>query len=133
MDSSSINLPGSQIDGVSFASGTLRIHFSRAYIIKSMTGSVERTRWWQAGDLVIENAELNSDELPAGPLVCAGGDVSENIYTYRDMIPVPLESRGSVGCKLKFENRAEVLEARGDAVRLELRDVAKYIEHIIPA
>ena len=132
MDSSSINLPGSQIEGISLESGTLRVHFSRAYIIKTMTGSVERTRWWQAGDLVLEDAELSGGELPTGPLVCAGGDVVENIYTYRDMIPVPLESRGSAGCKLKFEGSGQVLEARGSAVRLEMKDVAKYIEHIIP-
>ncbi len=132
MDSSSINLPGSEIEGISLESGTLRISFSRAYIIKTMTGSVERTHWWQAGDLVIEDAQLSGGELPPGPLVCAGGDVVENIYTYRDMIPVPLESHGSARCKLAFEGRDELLEASGSAVRLEMREVPKYIEHIIP-
>jgi len=132
MDSSSINLPDSEVAGISLESGALRVHLSRAYIIKTMTGSVERTRWWQAGDLVIDDAEVISGDLPEGPLVCAGGDVVENIYTYRDMVPVPLESRGSAGCKLRFEGHAEPLEARGSAVRLEMRDVAKYIEHIIP-
>jgi hypothetical protein len=132
VDSSSINLPGSEIDSISLDdAGTLRVHFSRAYIIKTMTGSVERTRWWQAGDLVIEDANLATSQLPAGPLVCAGGDVVENIYTYRDMIPVPLESRGSAGCKLRFEGCSDVLEARGSSVRLEMRETAKYIEHLV--
>ena len=132
MDSSSINLPGSEVSGVSLDSGTLRVHFSRAYIIKTMTGSVERTRWWQAGDLVIEDAEISAGGIPEGPLVCNGGDVVENIYTYRDMIPVPLDSRGSARCKLGFEGHPQPLEAIGSAVRLEMRDVPKYIEHIIP-
>ena len=132
MDSSSINLPGSEIEGTSLESGKLRVHFSRAYIIKTMTGSVERTRWWQAGDLVIDDAKVKSGGLPDGPLVCAGGDVVENIYTYRDMVPVPLESRGSAACKLRFEGQPDVFEAQGSAVRLEMHDVAKYIEHIVP-
>lgn len=132
MDSSSIDLAGSEIESVSLEAGILRVRFSRAYIIKTMTGSVERTRWWQAGDLVLKDVELNG-ELPEGSLVCAGGDVVDNIFTYRDMIPLPLDSRGSARCKLAFEHRSERLEASGSSVCLEMHDVPKYIEHIVPA
>lgn len=131
MDSSSIELPGSEIAAITLQGGELRIHFSRAYIIKTMTGSVERTRWWQAGDLVLEDAEVWG-ELPQGPLVCGGGDVSENIYTYRDMIPIPLQSRGRARCLLRFRDSDRILRAEGRGVRLELDAVAKYIEHLRP-
>lgn len=132
MDSSSIELPGSLIESIELAAGVLRIRFSRAYIIKTLTGSVERTRWWQAGDLILEGAEVE-DELPRAPLVCAGGDVAENIYTYRDMIPIPLSSRGHTRCDLRFVGMAEHLIASGRAIRLEMVGVPRYIEHIRPA
>ena len=107
------------------------MHFSRAYIIKTMTGSVERTQWWQRGELIIGGAEVEG-EIPAGPLVLSGGDVGENVYTYRDMIPIPLNSRGRAHCDLKFGDGSQRLRARGDSVRLEMAGTAKYIRHIRP-
>ena len=131
MDSSSIDLPGSEIESIELDNGVLRVRFSRAYIIKTMTGSVERTRWWQAGDLVMEGAEVEG-ELPRCPLVCAGGDVGENVYTSRDMIPLPLDSRGRTHCALSFEGSDQKLIANAQTVRLEMRDAPKYMEHIRP-
>lgn len=131
MDSSSIQLSGSQIDAISFEEARLRVRFSRAIIIKTMTGSVERTRWWQSGDLVLEQAELQS-QAPPGPLTCAGGDIDDNLYTYRDMIPLPLESRGRIGCRLAFRDSEEELIATGEALRMEMQGVPKYIEHMRP-
>jgi hypothetical protein len=131
MDSSSIELPGSEIESIRLEDGCLRVRFSRAYIVKMMTGSPERTRWWQAGELVMEGAEAEG-AVPAGPLVCEGGDVEENIYTYRDMIPVPLDSRGRTACDLSFRGTDDHLVVRGETVRLELVDVPKYIEHLRP-
>jgi hypothetical protein len=131
METSSIELPGAQIDGIELAGGTLRLHFPRVHIIKTMTGSVERTRWWQAGDLVIEAAEPLAP-LPRAPVVCAGGDIDENVYTYRDMIPIPLNGRGRVGCDLRVADSEVRICVRGEAVRLEMDGVPKYIEHIRP-
>jgi len=132
MDSSSIELPGSEIESVTLQDGCLRIHFSRAYILKTMTGSQERTRWWQSGDLVMDGAKAESD-LPAGPLICDGGDIDDNIYTYRDMIPLPLESRGHTRCDLRFRGTDARLVVTGETLRLEMTEVPKYIEHLRPA
>ena len=155
MDSSSIRLPGSELAGISFVDGTLRIDFARAYIIKTMTGSAEKTLWWQAGALILDNAELlaplpqsgsepesesGSDpasEPDSGPesepvLICDGGDIDENVYTYRDMIPIPLESRGQCRCDLKLRGRDARISAQGETIRLEMQAVPKYIEHIRP-
>ena len=131
MDTSSIDLPGSEIESIELRDGVLRVHFSRANITKTMTGSVERTRWWQAGDLVLEGAEAETEILPS-PLVCAGGDVTENIYTYRDMIPMPLDSRGYARLKLAFQGTDRLFVATGTAVRLDMDGVAKYLGHIRP-
>ena len=132
MDSSSIELPGSEIEGILVDGDTVRVRFSRAYIVKTMTGSVERTRWWQRGDLVMRDARVEGG-VPGGPLVCAGGDVFDNVYTYRDMVPVPLETRGRTGCRLKFEGLDRDLEVSAGETRLEMEDVPKYIEHLRPA
>lgn len=129
MDSTSIALPGSRIAAVETRGGTVRIEFEPAYLIKSMTGSTERTRWWQNGALVFEGAELDGGQpLPELPAECSGGDVGENVYTYRDMIPVPLESRGHAHCVLNVGGTQ--IRVTGSAVRLEMRDVPKYIEHL---
>lgn len=129
MDRSSIELPGSEIDSVSLKDGRLRLHFSRAYIVKTMTGSAERTRWWQQGELIMDGAQAEG-ELPEGPLVCAGGDVEENVYVYRDMIPLPLASYGRTRCDLRFRAMPARLVVNGETVRLEMAGVPKYIEHI---
>jgi hypothetical protein len=129
MDSSSVELPGSEIGAVSFQNGCLRIHFSRAYIVKTMTGSPERTRWWQSGDLIMEGAQPRTP-LPAGAMVCEGGDIDDNIFTYRDMIPIPLDTRGRTRCELRLRGASQRLVAEGAALRLEMEDVPKYIEHI---
>ena len=131
LDSSSIELPGSEIESVTIDGDTVRVRFSRARIVKTMTGSVERTRWWQRGDLVMEEAMLDG-EVPDTPAVCAGGDVYDNVYTYRDMVPVPLETRGRTGCSLRFEGTDRRLDVSAGETRLEMEDVPKYIEHIRP-
>jgi len=128
MDTASIELPGTEIGSISLTDGTLRLHFPKARIIKTMTGSTERTLWWQAGDLVIDGAQLPGP-LPATPIVCASGDIDANLYTYRDMIPLPLSTRGRVGCDLKLSDGSR-FQASGDAIHLEMDGIAKYVEHI---
>jgi len=129
MDSSTIELVGSRILGVAVDGGTVRVRFEPAYIVKSMTGSTERTRWWQNGELVLEGAEVDGD-LPPLPANCLGGDVGENVYTYRDMIPVPLRSRGRVRCDLRVEGSEAHIRVTGSAIELRMEDVPKYIEHV---
>ncbi|MEJ2466193.1 MAG: hypothetical protein P8045_10890 [Candidatus Thiodiazotropha sp.] len=57
MDSTTIELPGSEIESITLQDGKLIIRFSRAYLVKTLSGSVERTRWWQAGSLIFDEAE----------------------------------------------------------------------------
>ena len=131
MDTSSIDLPGSEIESIRQDGGRVVVRFSRAYIIKTMTGSVERTRWWQAGELIFEGAELTAPP-PACPCVCAGGDVGENVYTYRDMIPIPLKSRGRAHCDLRFRDTDTRLQIQAEGVELSMEERPYYIEHLKP-
>lgn len=129
MDSSTIELVGSNIQEVAIDGGAVRVRFAPAYIVKTLTGSVERTRWWQNGELVFDGASVEGD-LPALPAICLGGDVGENVYTYRDMIPIPLRSRGHVRCDLRVEGSEARIRVSGAAVDLRMEDVPKYIEHV---
>ncbi len=129
MDSSTIELPGSEISGVTIDDETISVHFERVTIIKTMTGAFERTRWRQQGNLVFEGAQL-IDDLPSFPALCSGGDVGENVYTYRGMIPIPLESHGAAHCDLKIEGSDRHIRIQALAVRLDMIDTPKYIEHI---
>ncbi len=129
MDSTTIDLPGCEIESITVEAGVVNIRFSRAYLIKTMSGSDERTRWWQAGSLLFDDAEVDGD-LPACPCVCDGGDVGENVYTYRDMIPLPLQSQGRAHCKLKFRDSNQLLQVIAGGVKLQMDDRPHYIEHI---
>jgi hypothetical protein len=131
MDSTSIELSGSTITGIEIDGETIRVRFEPAYLVKTMTGSVKRTRWWQNGALIFNGASLDDEQpVPGFPAECTGGDVGENIYTYRDMVPVPLESHGHAHCALTFDQGAIRIE--GTAVSLELEGVPKYISHLRP-
>jgi len=132
MEISNIELPGLEVESIGFEGDDLILRFSRAYIIKTISGSEERTKWWQAGDLVFEKAEIEGG-LPPCPAVCAGGDVGENIYTYRDMIQIPLQEEGQAHCNIGFEGTEDRLKVRAASrVRLRMQDRPRYIEHIKP-
>ena len=135
MDASSIQIAGTELAGATWAAGQVRVQLARALIVKTMTGSVEQTLWWQAGALVIGGVE---EEPPAEGLdqlqgaICERGDIDDNEYTYRNMIPIPLRSRGRIGLELHLRDGRQPLRVRGATIELKLRDTPKYIEHVRP-
>lgn len=129
MDSSSIQIADTEIAGATLVEGEFRLHLARALIVKTMTGSVEQTLWWQAGALVIGTVNAASG-LPAEQARCERGDLDDNEYTYRNMLPIPLESRGRIRLELYLEARTEPLIVEGQTLRLELHDTPKYIKHL---
>ncbi|WP_456378481.1 hypothetical protein [Thiolapillus sp.] len=130
MDLTSIELPGSRITDIRLIDDEVRIRFEPAYLIKTMTGSEERTKWRQNIELVFENGELLEGGTMELPGVCQGGDVGENIYTYRDMIPIPLESRGQAHCDLGVAGSSLRIRVQAEGVRLVCDGMPKYIEHL---
>jgi len=129
MDSSYIELKGSEIELIESTSARVRLAFPRALIIKSMTGSQERTRWSQAGVLVLEDVSLPPD-LNEGAVICSGGDIDDNVYTYRDMIPIPFSSRGLIRCALRLDGTPSILLVEARSARLEMEGVPKYLDHL---
>jgi hypothetical protein len=106
------------------------LHFTRALILKTMTGAVEQTLWWQAGDLRIGGVERVEGELPQSHALCERGEIDDNQYTYRNMIPIPLRSRGHIRLELHLRDQARPLIVTGRAIALVLRETPKYIRHI---
>ncbi len=130
MDLTSIELPGSIIADIKVLDEEVRVRFEPAYLIKTMTGSDERTRWRQNIELVFDNGELLEGGTIDIPATCSGGDVGENIYTYRDMVPIPLESRGQAHCDLGVEGSSLRIRVQAEGIRLDREGLPKYIEHL---
>jgi hypothetical protein len=129
MDASYIDLPGSEIESIVKEEDRVVVRFSRAFVIQTMTGAKESTRWHQAGNLIFTGGQLETDP-PQGKLICEGGDVGENVYTYRDMIPIPLTSQGHAHCDLRFRDNDYRLRIQAAGVTLAMEDRPYYIEHI---
>lgn len=130
MDSTSVELNGSTIGALSQDDDLVRVTLAPAFLIKTMTGSDERTRWTQNLVLEFTDAEVVSGADIALPAQCQGGDVGENVYTYRDMIPVPLESRGRAHCLLRIQGSDQVLRVQAAGVKLIAEGRPEYVEHI---
>lgn len=129
MEINSIDLTTSKIAAVQIDGDTIQVIFEPAYIVRTMTDAIEKSLWYQNGALVFEGASLETADLPDFPADCAGGDVVENVYTYRDMVPIPLSSRGDVHCSLKVAGTDKTIDIRGTVVRLDMLANPKYVKH----
>lgn len=124
-----LSLPEANVERVELDDQTLRIHLREFFTFVSLTGSSEQTQWRQSGVLILENAKLDH-ELPQGAVVLAGGDIHDNSYTYRDRVPLPLDTRGQVGCTLHIAGSHAILAATGTRLRLETVGERRYMAHV---
>jgi hypothetical protein len=131
MDSRSIQIADSELSEIKLTEQTLVLKFCRLYIIETMTGAKERVLWWQKGELIVGQAHL-VQPLPTTPppYICTTGDIDDNIYTYRDMIPIPLNTKGQIRCQLQFQNHTELLCVRAGTLTLVLHDQPHYLRHM---
>lgn len=123
-----LSLPEARVEAVEQDGERIRIRFQQYFLFEGLTGSDQETQWRQAGSLVFEQAEIVSGAPAVG--VLRGGDLQDNAYLYRDRVPLPLDSRGQVGCSLRFEHAAAPLEIRGARVRLEPEGERRYLGHV---
>jgi hypothetical protein len=94
-----------------------------------MEGAFENSLWTQAIDLVIRDATLEG-RLPDCPCVISGGDLTDNIYTYRNHAPLPIRWRGDVECKLVVAGVADEFSLRGTGLEAQPLEHPRYIKHI---
>ena len=126
---SSIQLPGARLERIEHEIDSLTLYFSQLHLVQVMEDAFQDSLWTQAGKLVIRNVEIDG-ALPACPCELKGGDMTNNIYTYRDHAPLPIDWKGSVGCKFTLAGSGAVFSADGTAMRMEMIDHPRYIRHI---
>ena len=126
---SSLQLPGARLERIEQDDDTVTLHFSLIHLVQVMEGAFQDSLWKQACTLVIRNVEIDG-ELPQCPCEIQGGDMTDNIYTYRDHAPLPINWNGSVGCKFTVAGSNATFSIDGTAMKMEMLDHPRYIRHI---
>jgi hypothetical protein len=126
---SSLQLPGARLERIEQDDDTVTLHFSLIHLVQVMEGAFQDSLWKQACILVIRNVEIDG-ELPQCPCEIQGGDMTDNIYTYRDHAPLPINWNGSVGCKFTVAGSNATFSIDGTAMKMEMLDHPRYIRHI---
>ena len=108
---------------------SITLHFSKVFLVQEMEGAIEDSLWTQAVSLTIRDIEIDG-ALPDCPCEISGGDITNNIYTYRDHAPLPIDWRGDVRCKLVTRDSGSSVTISGESMQLEQIDHPRYIRHI---
>ncbi|MGD2112167.1 MAG: hypothetical protein PVI50_02190 [Gammaproteobacteria bacterium] len=124
-----LQLPGAELASIERDDTTVTLHFSLFHIVREMENAFDDSLWTQAGRLVIRYTGI-SGELPDCPCRLAGGDLVNNIYTYRNHAPLPIDWRGSVSCRLAIEGEPSSVTIDGSAMQLERIEHPRYIRHV---
>ncbi|MDH3979628.1 MAG: hypothetical protein OEU91_03845 [Gammaproteobacteria bacterium] len=124
-----LQLPGARLESIDRdGDDSITLHFSKVFLVQDMEGAIEDSLWTQAVSLTIRDIELDG-ELPDCPCEISGGDLTNNIYTYRDHAPLPIDWRGEVYCKLAIDGKAGKVTISGESMQLEQLDHPRYIKH----
>lgn len=132
MTGSVLQFPDSTVESItSRADGSVAVRFNRAFLVKSegIPYADASTLWTQAGELVVEDAELRG-EAPQLPARLTGGSIEFNGYKFLDMVQIPLAAEGYAELTIRFDGQAEALVVSGSGARLLLDDIAKYVKHM---
>ena len=124
-----LQLPGAQLASIDQAGDTFTLHFSRVELIQEMEGAIQDSLWTQAVTLTISGAELTG-QLPACPCEISGGDLVNNIFTYRDHAPLPIDWHGEIRCMLTPAGGETGFSIDGIAMQVEQIDNPRYLKHI---
>jgi hypothetical protein len=124
-----LQLPEARLESIDRDADAITLRFSQAYLVQEMENAFEDSLWTQAVNLSIRDYHLEG-ELPACPCEISGGDITNNIYTYRDHAPLPINWRGEVRCTLKVAGSDAAFSINGATMQLEQIETPRYIRHI---
>jgi hypothetical protein len=124
-----LQLPEARLESTDRNKDAITLRFSQVYLVQEMENAFEDSLWTQAVNLTIGDYSLDG-ELPACPCEISGGDITNNIYTYRDHAPLPINWRGDVRCTLKVAGSDAVFSISGHTMQLEQLETPRYIRHI---
>ena len=124
-----LQIPGAQLASIEQTDNDITLQFSQVELLQEMEGAIEDSLWTQAVKLVIREISIEGD-LPECPCVIKGGDMIDNIFTYRDHAPLPIDWRGEVRCALVVAGSDASFSIDGESMQLKLIDTPRYIRHI---
>ena len=124
-----LQIPGAQLDSIEQGDNEITLHFSQVQLLQEMEAAIEDSLWTQAVNLTIRDIEIEG-ELPECPCIIKGGDLVDNIFTYRDHAPLPINWRGEVRCKLTVADTGTTFSIDGESMQLEQIDHPRYIRHV---
>jgi len=124
-----LQIPGAQLESIEQTDNEITLHFSQVQLVQEMEGAIEDSLWTQAVNLVIREIAIEG-ELPECPCTIKGGDMVDNIFTYRDHAPLPINWRGEVRCALTIEGTSETFSIDGESMQLERIGNPRYLKHV---
>jgi len=127
--SNTLQIPGARLESIEQGDNEIRLHFSLVHLIQEMEAAFEDSLWTQAVNLTITGISLDG-ELPECPCEINSGDLTNNIFTYRDHAPLPIDWHGEVSCKLRVSGTDAVISIDGTAMQLEQIGHPRYLRHV---
>jgi hypothetical protein len=124
-----LQLHGAQLASIEEGVDEITLHFSQIQLLQEMENAIEDSLWTQAIDLNLKGIEIEG-ELPQCPCEISGGDLTDNIFTYRDHAPLPISWRGAVACKLCVAGSDACFSITGESLKVEQIAHPRYIKHI---
>jgi len=124
-----LQIPEARLESIERTNDAITLRFSQVRLVQVMENAFEDSLWTQAVNLTIGDYSL-AGELPVCPCEISGGDITNNIYTYRDHAPLPINWRGDVRCALKVAGSDTAFSISGTTMQLEQLETPRYIRHI---
>ena len=124
-----LQLHGAQLASIEQGEDDITLHFSQVQLVQEMENAIEDSLWTQAIDLNLQGIEIEG-ELPHCPCEVTGGDLTDNIFTYRDHAPLPISWRGAVACKLCVAGSDACFTISGKSLKVDQIAHPRYIKHI---
>lgn len=125
-----LQLPGAQLASIERdGDEAITLNFSKVFLVQEMEGAIEDSLWTQAVTLLVRDIEIDG-ELPDCPCEISTGDLTNNIYTWRDHAPLPINWRGDLHCKLVIAGTGKSVTISGTSMKLEQIDHPRYIKHV---
>ena len=124
-----LQLPGALLASIDRSDDSVILHFSQVHLLQEMEGAFNDSLWAQAVNLTIKGVRITGD-LPDCPCEISGGDLTDNIFTYRDHAPLPIDWHGETCCKLTVSGNGGTFTVDGESMQLEQIDHPRYIKHV---
>jgi len=124
-----LQFPGARLESIDRDENQIILHFSQFHIVQEMENAFEDSLWAQACDLVLRDIGC-SDGLPECPCEISGGDLINNIFTWRDHAPLPIDWHGDTGCRFTLAGSDKAFSISAGVLQVQRLEHPRYIRHI---